>query len=100
MFKQAKNYFQSDHFICYGRFSIGTPPQFFWLLIDTGIDWRVLIKKYEKKRFWSEMLKKKFLKKENISHLFTEVKKFHKFTSYTQKSDQVCQTKNSQRQIE
>lgn len=36
------------------------------------------------------MLKKKFLKKENISHLFTEVKKFHKFTSYTQKSDQVC----------
>ena len=45
------------------------------------------------------MLKKKFLKKENISHLFTEVKKFHKFTIYTQKSDQVCTTKNLQRQI-
>ena len=39
------------------------------------------------------MLKKKFLKKENISHLFTEVKKFHKFTIYTQKSDQVARQK-------
>lgn len=53
----------------------------------------------KKKIFWSEMLRKKILKKDNISYLFNEVKKFHKFAIYTQKLNQFCKTKNSQRQI-